>query len=82
MAPGLHDFHEVLAPIWHATPGAERTGKACSGQKDLAAKAAAVGDAELTADVDAVKAACDSKGDVEGKMSVVHDRFHKLAEKK
>jgi hypothetical protein len=82
MKPALHDFHEVLAPMWHATAGAERIGKTCGAQGDLKAKATAVGDAELQADVDAVKTACDKPdhADVESKLSVVHDRFHKLAE--
>lgn len=84
MKPALHDFHEVLSPIWHSTPGTERVGKACSGEKDLRAKGAAVADAELTAAIDAVKAACETpaKTDVESKLSTVHDRFHKLAEAK
>ena len=84
MKPALHDFHEVLAPIWHSTPGSERVGKACGGLNDLNAKAAAVADAELTANVEAVKTACGTptKADVEPKLSAVHDRFHKLAEAK
>jgi hypothetical protein len=84
MPPALHDFHEVLAPIWHSTPGADRVAKACAGQGDLHAKGAAVGDAELTTAIDAVKTACDTpaKTDVEAKLSTVHDRFHKLAEEK
>ena len=84
MKPEIHAFHETIAPIWHTTPGADRVGKACSGQADLTAKAAAVGDAELTAAVDAVKTACSTpdKKDVESKLSTVHDRFHKLAEQK
>ncbi|MBX3231351.1 MAG: hypothetical protein KIT84_10435 [Labilithrix sp.] len=82
MNPALHDFHEVIAPIWHTKAGDERVAKACSGEKALRDKAVAVGDAELTASADAVKAACEKPGksDVETKLSSVHDRFHKLAE--
>lgn len=82
MAPALHDFHEVLAGMWHATPGSERISKTCGGQKELAAKADAVGDAELKAATDAVKTACDKPdhAEVEVKLGVVHDRFHRLAE--
>lgn len=82
MPPALHDFHEVLAPIWHSKAGDERVGKACGGEKSLRDKAVAVGDAELTAGADAVKAACEKPGksEVEGKLGVVHERFHKLAE--
>ncbi|MFO0740072.1 MAG: hypothetical protein U0270_29505 [Labilithrix sp.] len=84
MKPELHAFHETLAPIWHTNPGNDRVAKACGGQGDLTAKAAAVGDAELTASVEAVKTACGTpdKKDVESKLSTVHDRFHKLAEQK
>jgi hypothetical protein len=84
MKPELHAFHETLAPIWHSSPGTERVTKACGGQADLSAKAAAVGDAELTAATDAVKTACGApdKKDVETKLTTVHERFHKLAEQK
>jgi len=82
MPPALHEFHEALAPIWHTTAGAERIAKTCGGEKSLRDKAAAVGDAELTANADAVKAACEksSKTEVEAKLSSMHDRFHKLVE--
>lgn len=84
MSPAIKEFHETIKPIWHSKEGTERVTKACAGQADLSAKAAAVGDAELTANVEAVKTACATpdKKDVETKLSAVHDRFHKLAEKK
>lgn len=82
MPPALHEFHETIAPIWHTTAGNDRVTKTCSGEKSLRDKAAAVGDAELTANAEAVKAACEKPGkaDVEAKLSTVHDRFHKLVE--
>jgi hypothetical protein len=84
MKPELKGFHETIKPIWHSSPGTERVTKACAGQAEMSTKAAAVGDAELTSAVDAVKAACATpdKKDVEAKLSSVHDRFHKLIEQK
>lgn len=84
MKPEIHAFHESIAPVWHTKPGADRVTKACASTSDLSAKAADVKDAELTANVEAVKAACATpdKKDVETKLSAVHDRFHKLAEQK
>ena len=38
----VHDFHEVLAPLWHAPDGAERTVATCEGTSRLASGAAAI----------------------------------------
>ncbi len=83
LTPALKDFHEVLAPIWHTTAGAERVAKACGGEKSLRDKATAVNDSELTAASAALGAACakEPKADVEAKLGAVHDRFHALAKK-
>lgn len=80
MSPALHDFHEVLAPAWHATPGEERVKKSCDSSSALAEKAKATSDAELVAAVGEVAKACAETGRtrVESAMKTVHDRFHVL----
>jgi hypothetical protein len=81
LPPALHDFHGVLAPVWHSDPGATRVEKACSNQKALSEKAAATNDAALIAAVKDLEPACASAGrpDVETKLTVVHERFHAVA---
>lgn len=81
LPPALHEFHGVLAPVWHSDAGAVRVEKACSNQKALAEKAAATGDAALIAAVKELEPACASPGraDVETKLNVVHERFHAVA---
>jgi hypothetical protein len=81
LSPALHDFHGVLAPVWHSAPGTERVGKACDGVKAMGEKAKATADAELIADVAAVETACAKEGrsEVEAKLTAVHQRFHALA---
>ncbi len=81
LPPALHDFHGVLAPVWHSDPGATRVGKACDNQKALGEKAAATSDAALIAAVKDLEPACAAPGraDVEAKLGVVHERFHAVA---
>ncbi len=80
LPPELHALHEVLAPVWHTTPGPTRVAKACDGAKALSEKAKAVNDAELTKDFAAVEAACakDGRAEVEPTLTVAHERFHAL----
>lgn len=52
MSAELHALHEVLRPVWHSTPGAERVGLACGAAADLSAKSTAVGAAAAPAGVD------------------------------
>jgi hypothetical protein len=81
LSPALHDFHGVLAPVWHSDAGATRVEKACSGTKPMQEKAKATSDAELIAAVTALEAACakDGRPEVEAKLAAVHDRFHAVA---
>jgi hypothetical protein len=83
MSPALHDFHGVLAPVWHSGEGAARAEKACANAKALHEKAEPTADAELIADVAALETACakEARPDVETRLAALHDRFHVLAEK-
>jgi hypothetical protein len=82
LAPALHDFHEVLAPVWHLPAGAERVTRTCAQASALRDRATATSDGELIATVAALSAACGTEGraDVEARLGAVHERFHALAE--
>lgn len=81
LSPALQAFHGTLSPVWHTDAGPVRVEKACTSTKAMQEKAVAVGDAELTAAVNALEPACLKAGraDVEAKLSTVHDRFHAVA---
>jgi hypothetical protein len=51
MPAEVHDFHELLRPLWHATPGPERATAICDGADALATRAAAVVGAGAPSDV-------------------------------
>ncbi len=84
VSPVLHDFHEVIAPVWHTPEGIARVEKTCSNVKALREKASAAGDAELVAAAAALEPACAKEGrpEVEAKLATLHNRFHALSEKK
>ena len=84
VAPALHDFHEVIAPVWHTAEGSARVEKTCSNVKALREKASAAGDAELVAAAAALEPACakDGRPEVEAKLVTLHNRFHALSDKK
>lgn len=42
MAGAMHEFHEVLAPLWHADKSPERTKKTCEAVATFETRAAAV----------------------------------------
>lgn len=79
-------FHGVLAPVWHAAPGKERTRNACikAEQMESLAKDIRSADASpLLASIATLKKKCqDGKGDVDGALSDVHEAFHRLIEPK
>ena len=83
MSPAVHDFHETLAPLWHAPKGPDRVTKTCDNAATLQSKAKATNDAGLVSATDALAAECakDGRPDFEAKFSAVHESFHKLAEK-
>lgn len=83
MKPEVKDFHDTLAPLWHAPKGPDRTQKTCDSAATLQTKAKATNDKDLAAATDALAAECAKEGkpDFESKFHDVHERFHKLAEK-
>jgi hypothetical protein len=59
LGASLNAFHEVLAPLWHATKGDARTGSTCDAASDLHERALAVdsgGPPANAADPDGYKA--------------------------
>jgi len=81
LSPALQAFHGALSPVWHTDPGPGRVEKTCTSTKAMQEKAVAIGDAELSAAVNALDPACAKEGrsEVEAKLSSVHDRFHVVA---
>lgn len=79
-------FHAVLAPLWHAPAGKERTSNACakSAQLDLLAKAIPTENAAGLQEVTAMfKEKCaSSPQDAEAVFGKLHDAFHKVSEHK
>ena len=92
----MHEFHEVLAPLWHADKSPERVTKTCEAAPTFEARAAAV-DKDAPADagyhaaaqgliaaVGELKAQCAKpeaeRADFEAKFKAVHEAFHKVME--
>lgn len=77
-------FHAVLAPIWHAAPGKDRSQRACAKANEMEglAKDIRSGDASsLTAAVAALQLKCQgSQQDVDAALFDVHEAFHRLIE--
>lgn len=75
-------FHALLAPVWHARPGKERSRNACGKavEMDKAARDIQSTDAApLVGAVAALKSSCQGKpADVDGALFDVHEAFHKL----
>lgn len=67
MTPELTAFHDVLAPLWHAEPGAQRTSDTCAATARMAGLVPALYDAPPAgADVAAWGAAVD---ELQGRIS-------------
>lgn len=96
LAGAAHDFHETLAPLWHAPKGPEREAKTCDASATFETRAANVlreasegGRAAaqgLVAAVGDLKSECakaaGARADFEAKFAAVHEAFHKVAEEK
>jgi hypothetical protein len=82
-SPAVHDFHEVLAPLWHSDKGPERVAKTCAQAATLKEKATATKDAELVAATDALAAECakDGRPEFEARFAAVHESFHGVAKR-
>lgn len=74
-------FHTVLAPVWHAAPGASRLQSACAkaGEMETLVQGIRSGNATLLlGKVLALQASCRGGAGVEGALGAVHDAFHRL----
>ncbi len=80
----VEDFHSVLAPLWHAQQGKERSRQVCAKAQnlELLAKAIRQGNSKpLLSSIAALRAQCQtSPGEIDAVFSRVHDAFHRLAE--
>ena len=85
-AKDVDALHAVLAPLWHARPGKERSQNVCAQAHKLESLAKEIhsGDAKaLLVSIAALKAQCQaSPSDIDAAFSQVHDAFHHLAEHK
>lgn len=84
-AKDVNAFHAVLAPLWHAQPGPERSRNVCAQAAQLASLAAEVrsGDAKaLVASVAALQQRCQAKpAEIDAAFFDVHEAFHHVAER-
>jgi hypothetical protein len=75
-------FHAVLAPIWHARPGKERSRNACAKAADMKKLATAIQSSDATplvATISALQGKCKGKlADVDAAFFDVHEAFHHL----
>lgn len=83
-APDVDAFHAVLAPVWHARPGKERSRDACAKASRMEVLANDIRSADasaLRASVAALMGKCKGKPrDVDGALHDVHEAFHRLIE--
>lgn len=82
MTPELRAFHDVLAPVYHMDPGAERAQASCDAADSMASLAADVSEETVTA-VEGLSTSCAGEPDVEGTeaaLESVHDAFHHAME--
>ena len=77
-------FHSVLAPIWHARPGKERSRNACAKAGDMESLARDIRSADATplaASVASLKVKCQGgEAEVDAALFDVHEAFHRLIE--
>ncbi len=80
--PDIDAFHAVLAPLWHAEPGAARDRDTCAQADTMAGLAGAIGSGDaraLRAAVGALRRQCRERpGAAEPALAKVHDAFHRL----
>ena len=79
-------FHSILAPIWHARPGQERSRDACAkaAEMEKSAKDIRSTDAKmLLASLAALKSRCEATpADIDAALFDVHEAFHGLIDAK
>lgn len=75
-------FHSILAPVWHARPGPERTQDACAKASEMARLANEIRStdaSQLVASISVLKSKCgNNKGEVDVALYDVHEAFHHL----
>lgn len=75
-------FHAVLAPIWHARPGKERSRNACNKAAEMEKLAKGIQSSDATpliATINALQGKCKGKLiDVDAAFFDVHEAFHQL----
>jgi hypothetical protein len=87
----ISDFHEVLAPLWHAAPGPARTEDTCKAAPQLATLADTVAQvaqptwqeqaAGLQTTTKALAGECSGdRAAFDAKFHDVHEAFHRVAE--
>ncbi len=85
-AKDVDAFHAVLAPVWHARPGPERTQDACAKAGEMARLASEIRSTnatQLVASIPPLKAKCETdKGGVDAALFDVHEAFHRLIDAK
>lgn len=83
-APDVDAFHAVLAPVWHARPGKQRSRDACAKAGRMETLVSEIRSADAAALRDAIaalKTTCKTKpADVDGALHDVHEAFHRLIE--
>lgn len=79
-------FHALLAPIWHAPPGNERSQNACVKVAEMEKSAMDIRTAKAKPLIDAItnlKSKCASKpSDVDPALFDVHEAFHGMIDPK
>lgn len=85
-AGDVEAFHSILAPVWHADPGRERSRNACAkgGEMEQAARDIRSADAaSLLAAITAFKVQCkDKPSEADAALADVHTAFHRLIDRK
>ena len=85
-AQDVDAFHAVLAPLWHARPGKERSLETCAKAKQLEKLAANIRTSDskaLSAAVGALTKQCQAgPTGIDAALFDVHEAFHHLADPK
>lgn len=83
-AQDVDAFHAVLAPLWHAKPGKERSRNTCAKVGELETLAGNIRSADakpLLGSIAVLKKQCQtSPGKIDAAFSEVHEAFHRLIE--
>ncbi|MBI2277198.1 MAG: hypothetical protein HYU74_07600 [Dechloromonas sp.] len=83
-AKDVDALHAVLAPLWHARPGKERSQNVCAKTSELERLAGDIRSADpksMLQAIGALKKQCQtSPTDIDAAFFDVHEAFHRLAE--